>query len=369
MPYSFAEESDIRRIIRSVLATEREQLNKPKRRGNWQMPGAVQTYAARVNDAGGIPALAGVTPGEGTVDVYEISGGTLTAIAAMAGITAYNSSSSAAADDDWVVIARDPYTGSWSIVPLGGGSNVVQTRVGYTGGSGMAKRIGSQMSSTSVDVHQGNGSGVLSDTGSNVVAWNISEWDDISSGRYVLLQWEPTGSIWIAHEVKDDTGDAGTTDVTVVTDVDYASGELRQTQQVLTVTATGATSTAVIFQADTVTVVKDVDWASPNFRETNQTLTILDAGATSSNNVFAVESLPAVVSIDYSGGDLTETHRNFSVFDGGATSSATVFSADTIDVVVDVDFDDPDFEQTKKQVTLLNAGSNTTSVWVSGTTC
>ena len=367
--YSFAEESDIRRIIRSVLATERDLLSRPTRKGTWHMPGAVQVYAARVNDAGGIAACAGVTPGSGTVDVYEIVDGTLTAVAAMAGITAYNSSASVIADDAWVVITRDPYTGSWSIVQLQG-SNVTQTLLGYVYGAAIAARTGTQMVSQEVQVWESSATGGISDTGDTVVAWNVDEYQSIDSTEFCLLHWEPYGSVWLAKGWEPPAG-AGTTEVTAVIDVDYASGELRSTQQVLTVSAVGATSTNSIFQADTVTVLNDVDFVSGSFNETHQTLTVLEESATASSVVFTTETETVITDVDYSDPNFRETHKTLTVFDSAVGGTATVFAAVTAELVEDVDYTDSAarFWQTKKTVTLLAAGSAVTSTWESGTTC
>ena len=93
--FTFAQEQDIRRIAATVLAQERQIQNRRLGAAARKTPQIVETYAARVNDVGGIAALTGTTPGSGTVDVYDISDGTLTAVADMAGITAYNSSASA----------------------------------------------------------------------------------------------------------------------------------------------------------------------------------------------------------------------------------------------------------------------------------
>ena len=188
---------------------------------------------------------------------------------------------------------------------------------------------------------------------------------------FCLLQWEPTGSVWIAHEVPEEGSGAGTQEVTAVIDVDYVSGELRQTQQVLTITSAGATSTAVIFQADIVTVLNDVYYNGSEFQETHQTLTVLEESATASSVVFTTETETAITDVDYTSPNFTETHKTLTVFSSAAGGTANVFAAVTADVVVDVDYTDSAarFWQTKKTMTLLLAGSSVTSSWESGTSC
>lgn len=102
MAYQFATETDVRRIARSVLATEGRRLNTAARRGRWQMPGVV-TYIGKTDEA--ITARSSTTPGSGTVSLYRLDdSGDLEDTGE--NVTAYNLSDDAVASGAYVGLVQ-----------------------------------------------------------------------------------------------------------------------------------------------------------------------------------------------------------------------------------------------------------------------
>lgn len=111
--FTFAQESDIRRIAATVLASERRLLNKLTTRSR-KTPQTIECYIGKANVA--IAARTATTPGStaDNVSLYKInSDGDLEDTGE--DITAYNIAGGAVASGAYVMVKRDPFSGAWIV--------------------------------------------------------------------------------------------------------------------------------------------------------------------------------------------------------------------------------------------------------------
>ncbi len=101
----------------------------------WVIPQRGAAFAAKVTESGGIGARSGASPGSGELTLYQLVGGTLTAMSAT--VTAHNLGA-ALAQDAWVLVIRDNLGAWWILAQPTAGYDRVRVTVNADFDSGDA---------------------------------------------------------------------------------------------------------------------------------------------------------------------------------------------------------------------------------------
>lgn len=97
-------------LLRRILDAAREASGQPPGTSAPRRPPA-RLYLGKTS--GSISAASGTTPGSGTVTLYQLDAGAMTATSAT--VTAYNWTASATGSDVMVIVAQDPWGTYWLV--------------------------------------------------------------------------------------------------------------------------------------------------------------------------------------------------------------------------------------------------------------